>query len=189
MFKNLIKLSLVLSAIFFAQATFASAAYSMPAVEGGFRWSSAELDQASSNKQEIGFQVGGSVVIDFATNFGLKTGLFYVERPFRSDYSATSTEVKGKVSYFDVPAFVMFKLEDYAGIYAGPSLSFKLGDEITPGTMTDIKGMIVPITLGAQFKFASNLGANIFFETVPGEIAQGIKNSRAVGASLLVTFD
>ena len=185
--KSIVKVSVAIATLALAQTSLASMSYSMPAVEGGFRWSSAELDQATSNKMDIGFQLGGSVVLNFTPEFGLKTGLLYVERPFKSEVAGT--EVKGKVSYFDVPAFFMFKLEDYAGIYAGPSFSFKLADEITPGTMTDIKGMVMPITLGAQFKFASNLGVNIFFETLPSEMAKGIKNSRAVGATLLVTFD
>jgi len=37
--------------------------YSMPAVEFGFKWNSADLDGASSNKQDIGFQLGASTVL------------------------------------------------------------------------------------------------------------------------------
>lgn len=178
-------LGFVLSSAAFAQSP--NVSYSMPAVEFGFKWNSADLDGVSSNKQDIGFQLGASTVFNFAPTFGLKTGLFYSERPFKAD--AAGTEVKGKVTYFEVPAFFMFKFEDYAGVYVGPSLAVKLGDEISPGTLQDVKGMIIPITFGAQFKFVENFGANIFFETVPGDLAKGVKNSRAVGANLLFTFD
>ena len=64
-----------------------------------------------------------------------------------------------------------------------------MGSEISPGTINDVNGMVVPITFGAQFKFLPNLGVNVFFETVPGEVAKGVKNSRAVGANLLIAFD
>ena len=167
--------------------------YSMAGVEGGFRWNSADVDTANSNKQEIGFQIGGSAVFDLTENFGIKTGLFYTDRPFKATF-ATTPEITGtgKISYFDVPVFAMFKFEDYAGVYAGPSLGIKLGDEYSTapgggGSLTDIKGMIIPFTFGAQFKMSESLGLNLFFESA-GELAKGVKTSRAVGVNALFTF-
>lgn len=170
--------------------------YSMAGIEGGFRWNSADTDTASSNKQEIGYQIGGSAVFDMTENFGIKTGLFYTDRPFKSTFATTpgSPDVtgSGKISYFDVPVYAMFKFEDYAGVYAGASLGIKLGDEYSMssggGSLTDVKGMIIPITFGAQFKMTPSMGVNLFFETA-GELAKGIKSSRAVGANVLFTFD
>jgi hypothetical protein len=49
--------------------------------------------------------------------------------------------------------------------------------------------MVMPLTIGAQFKFLPNIGANVFFETVSGELARGVENSRAVGVNLLITLD
>lgn len=161
---------------------------SMPAVEVGFKWNTAQYANSTSDKQEAGYQLGVSAVIDFSETFGLKSGMFYSERPFKSDLSAT-TGVKGKITYFEVPLLLMLKFEDYAGVYVGPSLAAKLGDEFTPGNMTDIKSMLVPVTIGAQFKFTSELGANVFFETVSGSIAQNVSNTRAVGVNLLFTLD
>lgn len=184
---------LVLVLFFISSISFANTertsnlSYSMAAIEVGFKWGSAELKNADSNKQVIGYQVGGSVVIDVANNFGIKTGLFYNQRPFQSSYGVIDNT--GKISYFDIPVFVMYKFEDYAGIYIGPSVSLKLSDEFTPGKLSNIKGMVMPLTLGAQFKFAPNLGAGIYFETVPGDIADNVSNTRAVGANLLITFD
>jgi hypothetical protein len=83
----------------------------------------------------------------------------------------------------------MFKFEDFAGVYVGPSLAIKLGDESSAGALTSVKSIVIPITFGAQFKFASSMGANIFFETVLGDLATGISNSRAVGVNLLITLD
>lgn len=162
--------------------------YSMPAIEAGFKWGSANQNGADSNKQDLAFQLGGSVVLNFSTAIGLRTGLFYSERAFKSEFPGGTTG-EGKITYFEVPAHLMFKLEDYAGVYVGPSLAVKLGDEYSPGNMTDVKDMVVPLTFGAQFKFTPVLGLNVFFETVPGELANGIKNSRAVGVNLLIAMD
>ncbi len=179
---------IVLSSTSFAQSK-SNVSYSMPAIEVGFKWNSMDLTGSESNKQVIGFQLGVSTVFDFAASFGLKTGLFYSERPFDSAMTLMPN-AKGKVTYFEVPALFMFKFEDYAGFYVGPTLAIKLGDEISqPYRMVDVKSMIIPITVGAQFKFLPNMGLNVFFETVPGDIAKDLKNSRAVGANLLITFD
>ncbi|MBC7465584.1 MAG: PorT family protein [Bdellovibrio sp.] len=186
--KKLLALVIVMaSTTVFAQKNSPNFSYSMAGIEGGFKWSSADVDNADSNKSTIGYTVGGSAVFNIAPAFGLKTGLFYNERPFESTVAGTT--VKGKVSYVDVPVLFMFKFEEYAGIYIGPSLSMKLADEVSPGKLNSVKGMVIPLTVGGQFKFAPNLGVNIYFETVTSEIATGVKNTRAVGANLLLTFD
>ncbi len=162
--------------------------FSMAGLEGGFRWSSADAKNSTSNKQTLGFQIGGSGVFDIATNFAIKSGLFYTERAFKNSFG-TTTEVVGKITYFDIPVLLMFKFEDYAGVYIGPALSFKMSDEVSQGTLKNIKGSVVPIVVGGQFKFASNMGVNIYFESVSGALADDLENSRSVGANLLVTFD
>ncbi|MBC7742413.1 MAG: outer membrane beta-barrel protein [Bdellovibrionaceae bacterium] len=177
----------ILSSAAFAQKDSPNISYSMPSVEAGIRWSSADAPAGSSAKQALGIQLGASTVFNFAPSFGLKTGLFYVERPFLFDTSGA--ESKGKITYFDIPAFFMFKFEEYAGVYFGPSLSFKLGDESTPKALSGIKGTVIPLTLGAQFKFTSTFGLNVFFETLSGDSATGLSNNRAVGASLMIAFD
>ncbi len=186
---GLLALSTMASTTVFAEAP--NVSYSMPAVEVGFKWNSADYDSAilpgTTSKQEIGFQLGTSTVFNFASSFGLKTGLFYSERPltYETNFLDVTTTTKAKITYFEVPALFMFKFEDYAGVYVGPSIAVRLGND----NVTDPKSMIIPITLGAQFKFLPNFGLNIFFETVPGELAKGIKSSRAVGANLMFTFD
>lgn len=178
---------LMMSTSVMAQSNSPNISYSMAGVEGGFKWSSADVENAQDTKQVLGFNLGVSGVINIAPIFGIKTGLFYTERAFEASNATVGVDYKGKVTYFDVPLLFMFKFEEYAGIYVGPSLSVKLGSEGLRSASA--KGTVTPITVGAQFKFAPNLGANIYFESVSGEIADGVKNSRSVGANLLVTFD
>lgn len=187
-FSLVFSLSLVfLTSTAFAQKASSGISYSMPAVEVGFKWNTATITNSVSDKQEVGYQLGVSAVFNFSENIGLKSGMFYSERPFKSELAAST--IKGKITYFEVPLLLMFKFEDFAGAYVGPSLAIKLGDEVTPGILTDAKSMVVPITFGAQFKFTPVLGANVFFETVAGDLAKDLSNSRAVGVNLLFSLD
>jgi hypothetical protein len=181
----LVVLSVLLNG-FTAQAA-KGISYSMPAAEAGFRWNSASLSGAASNKQVIGFQLGVSTVLNFNEKLGLRTGLFYTERSFESNFVGSTG--KGKITYFEVPAQLMLKLEDYAGVYVGPVVAVKLGDEYNAGALTGVKDIVVPVVFGAQFKFHPNIGANVFFEAVSGSLASGVDNSRAVGANLMFTLD
>lgn len=177
--------------LFLAAPAFADVSYSMPAVEGGFKWNSMDFDGSSSNKQTLAFQMGGSLVVNFNQDFGLKTGLFYSERTFKSDFTGVGS-IDGKITYADIPLLLMFKLEDYAGLYAGLTLANKIGDECNScggSDLTGIKSLVTPITIGGQFKFSEYLGLNIFFETVSGKLADNIKASRGIGANLLIAFD
>jgi len=170
----------------------AEVAYSMPALEVGLRLNTVDLTNANSQKQSQAFQFGGSIVFDFGSEetniFGLKTGLSYVERSFKNETGSTTTD--GKISYADIPVHFMFKFEDYAGIFIGPSFSMKMSDECKgcTGGIAGIKSTITPITFGAQFKFSPNLGMSLFFEKA-GDLSTDLKDSRAVGANLLLVFD
>ncbi len=171
----------------FAQKSPTSPDYSMAGFEVGFKSNTANVSGATSNKQENGFQLGVSGVYNMGGAFGIKSGLFYTERPVTSESGAVTT--KAKITYFEVPLLAMMKFEEYAGVYAGPSIGLKMGDEVSPGALTGVKSMIIPITIGAQFKFLPNLGANVFFENVSGDLATGIANSRAVGVNVIFTLD
>lgn len=175
---------------FYAQAEIS---YSMPAFEFGAKINSVDHEDAISNKSTNAYQGGFSVVInignDANADFGIRTGLFYSERSFKNDLT-DGTSVEGKITYFEIPLHLMFKFEDYAGVYVGPSYASQIGDEcegLGCGTgLTEIKSSLVPITFGAEFKLFSNLGLNLFFENVSGGIAQSLNNSRAIGINLMI---
>ncbi len=190
MFKKLFTAATVVFSM--VSVAHAEVAYSMPALEFGFKLNTMDAVGATSNKQSQAFQGGGSIVFDFGdSGFGLKTGLMYSERTFKNETGLVTQE--GKLTYFDVPLHVMFKFEDYAGIFFGPSFSTKLGDEcktsIGTCSLTGVKSSIMPLTFGAQFKMAANFGLSLFFETFSGDVADNLGASRGVGANLLFVFD
>ena len=65
-----------------AQKDSTGISYSMPAIEVGFKWNTATLTNSVSDKQEVGFKLGVSSVFNLSDSFGLKSGMFYSERPF-----------------------------------------------------------------------------------------------------------
>jgi hypothetical protein len=56
-------------------------------------------------------------------------------------------------------------------------------------TLTNVKGTIMPIALGGSFKFGNQMGAEVFFEMLSGEIQTDIKNIRSVGANFVYYFE
>lgn len=165
------------------------AAAEMFGLEFGFKWSSAEVENADSTKQTLAYQLGGTAVFAVNKPFALKTGLFYSNRPAK--YEVNSVEGEANFTYFDIPAQFMYLFEDYAGVYVGPSLSLNLSKECKPSgcSLRKVQSMVVPITVGALFKFAPGMGANIFFETIGGNLAEGVSSHRSVGANFFLSFD
>lgn len=178
-------LTLVVSAN--ANTEYSRLSYTMAGIEAGFNWNTMEYSTATSNKSVLGFQFGGTAVINFNHMFGLKTGLYYVQKPFEND--TPSGKVSGKLTYAQIPIHFMLKFEEYMGVYLGPSLGMLLSDEASPIALSDKKSMIFPFAIGGQFKFTPMLGVNIFYEVVNGNLASDLTNSRAIGAGLLITFD
>jgi hypothetical protein len=193
-----LKLILVMTASILFESSLMAAASDYGAVIG-FRSQSGDLDPATStgytSKAAIGYQLGVTTSFQVSGPLNFRTGLMYVERPLKVSSSATGDEADYRFTYFDVPALLSYKFDDYAAIYAGVSLSVNLSNSATGKgilstvKVTDAKSLVVPILLGAAFRFAPQIGADVFFETVPGDLALGLKSYRAVGINLLYFFD
>lgn len=163
--------------------------------EAGFRQQSGEGSSSVETKSEVGYQLGMTGGFEINGPLMFRTGLLYTQRPLTFQLKTDkSSEAKVSLTYFDVPLTVMYKFEDYGGVYAGIVAALNL-DKNYSGTgllatnnLTDVKSMITPFILGAAFKFAPGLGVNIYFESA-GEVAKDQKSYRAVGANLMLNFD
>ena len=175
----------------------ASAAASDYGVVAGFRSQSGEsADATVSTSSATGYQLGLTASFPLSGDLNFRTGLMYVERPIKFAVTATPTNTAGlKLTYFDIPLTLSYKVADYAAVYGGLLLGMNLsksyaGTGVFAGqTVTDIKSMITPIVIGAAFRFAPQIGADVFFETFGSEVAAGYKNYRAVGANFVYYFD
>ena len=184
-----IVLVLVTVSSFFSSAAFADLTY---AIEAGIRQQSGDTDVTGySTKSQMGFQFGASAVFPISGPWNLRTGMLYTQRPLVLENDTTSEEIKVSMNYLDVPLQVMYKFEDYAGVFIGTSLAFNIdnsSDNKTAFKTSDVETPFLPIVFGASFKFAPQLGATLYFES-GSSIAKDLSNYRAVGANLLVTFD
>ncbi len=162
-------------------------------LEAGFRQQSGDAGTFTTSSQN-GLQLGVSSVFQFSERLAIKSGMFYVERPLNYTDTTLATDVKTKLTYFDVPLYLMFMFEEYAGVYIGPSVSILLNQKAETNSgatvnLNDKKSMLVPITLGAHFKFSPDYGLNLFFETISADVSNPLKNYRAVGANFILAFD
>jgi hypothetical protein len=166
-------------------------------VEVGMRTQSGEVNNSRlSTSSKNGFQVGGVGQFQFSGQWGARSGLFYTQRPLSVSAKDPFTG-SGEVlfTYFDIPAQLMLSFEDYAGVFIGPVISLLLEKKWTvdgnfsTNEITGAKSIVLPIQLGATFKFAPQIGATIYYEGINDSLADNISNYRAAGINLLFTFD
>ncbi len=156
-------------------------------LEVGIRQQSGDVDNTSTDSQ-MGMQFGATAHFPISGPWHLRTGMLYTQRPLvvKNDLLGDN---KVTMNYLDIPVAIMYKFEEYAGVFAGVSLGMNLDKKADIGNVNDVKSPLVPLLIGASFKFAPNLGATIYYESASGEAAENLKNYRAVGANLMITFD
>jgi hypothetical protein len=153
--------------------------------EVGIRQQSGDVDGATVDSQ-MGMQFGGYGHIPLSGALHLRTGLLYTQRNI---LIKGAVDNKVSMNYLDIPVALMYKFEEYAGVYGGVVLAMNLDKKADFGTVNDVKSPLIPFIIGAAFKFHPNFGVNIYYENASGEAADGLENYRAVGANLQIAFD
>lgn len=184
-----------LIAVLFSTLFAVSASAASYGLEVGFRQQSASAPTGATATSQNGAQVGLSSSFELGGALGLRVGYLYTQRPMIYKDDLLGTETKVGLNYFDIPVAVMYRFEDYAGVFAGVSFGLNL-DNSCDGTgckVTDVTSLVTPIQLGASFKFAPQLGATVYYEMLSGDVAKlnGTKlaDYKAVGVNLMITFD
>lgn len=154
-------------------------------LEVGVRQQSGDVDSGST-KSQMGLQFGATAHFPISGPLHLRTGMLYTQR---SITVSGTPDNKVSMNYLDIPVALMYKFEEYAGVYAGISLGMNLDKTADVGTVTDVKSPITPLLIGAAFKLAPQFGMALYYESASGEVAKGFKDYRAVGANLMITFD
>jgi hypothetical protein len=165
----------------------------------GFRSNSADLVNPSSSlsvNSKTGLGLGVIGFFDIGNAFQIRSGFLYNQRNYQIAIAAPfNVDVDLNLAYIDIPITAMYKFADYAGAFAGPVVGLLASKECkaSSGSCTltkDPESMLLGLQFGASFKFASQLGAEIYYEAIPSEFwKDGLKNSRTVGANLLFTFE
>ena len=158
-------------------------------LEVGIRQQSGDVDGGASTKSQMGLQFGATAHFPLSGPLHLRTGMLYTQRPMTVEGGVGGADNKISMNYLDIPVALMYKFEEYAGVFAGVSLAMNLDKSADFGTVTDVKSPLMPIIIGASFKFAPQMGVALYYESASGEVAKGLKDYRAVGANLMITFD
>lgn len=164
-------------------------------IEFGVRSQSADVDSPSSAKSQMGFQFGATTALPINEMFSLRTGMLYTQRPLVVDNGGN--EYKYTANYVDIPFQLLYRVEEYAGVYAGVSVAMNMDKNcsgVSGCQINSLKSPLVPLVFGAVFKFAPQMGGSIQFETASGEAAKGstvgsLENYRAIGANFIVFFE
>ncbi len=186
------------SLLFIAFLTFFSTAHAADfGIEAGVRSQSADASTSGvTAESKTDFQLGGVGQFPVSGPLHVRSGLLYTSRNVDLTVKTLGITSKGTLTltYFDIPVQALYKFEDYGSVFAGPVISFILDkkcelDNSSTCTVTGAKSSLLPLQLGATFKFLPQMGATIYFETIPGDVAENFGNYRAIGANLLFTFD
>lgn len=164
------------------------------ALTAGLRNNNADTDLAlGAVEAQTSFYVGGLAYFPMIHQLTFRTGFLYTQRYADIIYvNGTSDEVR--FSYLDIPLTLMMKFSDYAGVFAGPVVSINHAKDCSRSsggvcTATNAKSSIIPIVIGASFKFAPQMGGEFFYEWYSGELASGISNMRSLGANFVFYFE
>lgn len=177
-------LGLLISVQMMSGLAFADIDYGL---EVGVRQQSGDVDGTATTDSRMGMQFGATAHLPLSGPLHLRTGMLYTQRPLV--VKMLGGENKIEMNYLDVPVALMYKFEEGAGIYAGIILALNLDKSADVGTIEDVKTPLMPFVFGASFKFMPNLGVNLYYEMASGEVAKDLKDYRAVGANLQITFD
>lgn len=134
-----------------------------------------------------GFQVGGLAFLPLGEVLSLRTGFIYAQRNYTAKDSTGSSDIE--LAHFDVPVGIMYNIADMGGLFVGGSLGLKIKDECGGSDCSGVKSVIVPIQVGAHFKIAPQFAGEVYFETAPGEIMDGLEDASAVVVNAMFTFE
>lgn len=160
-------------------------------LEGGFRQQSGDVAAGASTTSQVGYTLGAVGYFDMTEKFAFRSGIAYTQRPLKVTNDVTKNSATVSLTYFDIPIGIMLKFEDWMGAYVGTALSLNLdksSDNTNVVKLENVKSLVVPIQLGVTFKFMPELGLNLYFESF-GDVADGLKSYRSVGANLLFTME
>lgn len=172
-----------------------SVAWAFPGYAGGdqgfalgYRLNNADTDVAGSSVDSVGtLQVGPLLFIPVTEKFQVRTGFLYAQRHYETKSGTTTTDVE--LAYVDVPVTLCWKMSDSGGPFIGAGVGLKVSDDCGGQDCTEAKSSIVPFTFGGFFKVAPQVGMEVFYEMIPGEIIQNLEDATAVGVNAVITFD
>lgn len=160
----------------------------------GFRSSQTDTDiRGASTVSRSSFQFGVQGLFPIVNQIEVRSGVVYTQRYTEIKNTAQGT-VTVDYSYFDVPMTVAFRFSEAASVFAGPVISFNQAKEVTCSAQsncsaTDVKSVIMPLQAGVSFKFLPQVGAELYYEYISGDLSTNVQNMKTVGANFIYYFE
>jgi len=156
-------------------------------VELGVRQQSATAETTGiSTSAEMAYQFGLVGAFPISENLAFRSGFLYTQRPVTTKSGTTTT--KYSFNYFDIPVTLLWKLNDFGGVYGGVNVALAASADCDNCNASVEKKGALPLVIGGSFKFAPSLGVDVYYEAM-NKIGESFKQGSAVGANLLITFD
>lgn len=156
-------------------------------IEGGIRQQSATSNVVGeSTSTEMAYQFGLVGAFPMTDKLLFRSGFLYTQRPVT--VKAAGVESKYTFNYFDIPLTLLWKLNDFGGVYAGVDVALIASADCNTCATSPDKSGSMPLVVGGTFKFAPNFGVDVYYEAM-NKINNHFEDGRAVGANLLITFD
>lgn len=173
----------------------ATASASDFAVVLGARSNSADADVTGLTvDSKTGMGIGVLGFFDLAGAVQGRMGMIINQRNFTLKSSSTYSNDLN-TTYMDIPLTVNYKFVDYAGVFAGPVASLLAAKSQSANVSSfelskSPESFNLGFQFGASFKFAPQLGAELYYESIPSTIwKEGVKDVKTVGLNFLMTFE
>lgn len=181
-----------------ALVTFSSVAYANDfAAILGVRTNSWDVEPSggATASGKNSFHAGVLGFIDLSSAVLFRTGFIYTQRAYTIKTNTVDAEYN--YTYFDIPATLMYKFSDFGGVFAGAVLALNTSKGCSSNTgncSTDgVNSSPIGFQFGASFKFAPQLGGEIYYEMIPGPLqsynGSDSKSAKSVVANLMITFE
>jgi hypothetical protein len=151
------------------------------------------IDDATTNSantsivSDTNYMAGVVGTYDIHPQLQIRSGFFLTIRRY-DVVPLSGVEGETNLQSFDIPLGILWKVSDYGGPFIGANLSLTAESTCPAGKCSSVASMPTGLQLGAQFKFAQQLGAAFYYETM-GYLVDKIDNPKAIVAQLIITFD
>lgn len=159
----------------------------------GVRSNSADTNVTKASVQtQTSWMAGVLGVLPLKYSFAARGGFIYNQRYVEISPTAQGT-VSIQFSYFDVPLTMGYQFSDLAMVFAGPVLAFNQAKDVSCTQSStcaalDVKSMLIPWQFGVHFLFLPDMGAEISYEYVAGDLSQSVANMRSLAIGGFYTF-
>ncbi len=143
---------------------------------------------------KFGIMVGVLGLLPLTRNgFGIRSGGIYNQR-YVTMGPSNQGDIEIQYTYFDIPMTPMLQIDRLITLFAGPVLAFNQSKDVSCSkaptcAAADVKSFLMPIQIGADFRFAPQFGGEVFFESISGDISKNVANMTSVGFAGLIFFE